>query len=368
MNNANENARILIVDDTIQNIQVLGTILKEANYQINVAQDGQQALDSIEKVLPDLILLDIMMPVMDGFETCTRLKADEKTQDIPIIFLTAKVEAEDIVRGFELGAVDYVTKPFNAAELFVRVESHLTRRRLQIEVERQLAEIAHLKEEQEFFVNHELHNRVEPTANALEQFIRAGIPALTEGQQALLQRAAEGIDGLSDLVRVLQKLQDFGRGDYDLSKTTVQLDQLLRRTITDLETTFGELANVNYQNQLTDPTIAADRDLLTGMFSGLLKESIERVAGHEDAAARTVQIVLSEQNGRVTAEVKTGGAAATDDGMAELMAELGTDGQEEKQPDRAMGYAYLVARAHGGELEVDSSSGEGTTVRITLSR
>lgn len=126
--------RILIVDDTLQNIQVLGTILREQQYQINVAQNGLQALELVAKVIPDLILLDIMMPELDGFATCERLKEDEKTRDIPVIFLTAKAEVDDIVRGFELGAVDYVTKPFNPTELLARVRTHLTMQRLRREL------------------------------------------------------------------------------------------------------------------------------------------------------------------------------------------------------------------------------------------
>jgi DNA-binding response OmpR family regulator len=128
-------ARVLIVDDTIQNIQVLGTVLREENYQINVAQNGLQALDVVTKVTPDIILLDVMMPELDGFETCKRLKADAATRDIPVIFLTAKVETEDIVHGFELGAVDYVTKPFNATELLARVHTHLEVQRLRRELQ-----------------------------------------------------------------------------------------------------------------------------------------------------------------------------------------------------------------------------------------
>ena len=93
-----------------------------------------QALDMVAKVPPDLILLDVMMPELDGFETCKRLKADEATREIPIIFLTAKVETEDIVHGFELGAVDYVTKPFNSTELLARVRTHLTMQRLRKEL------------------------------------------------------------------------------------------------------------------------------------------------------------------------------------------------------------------------------------------
>lgn len=140
MSEMTDNARILIVDDTLQNIQVLGTVLREKGYQLNVAQNGKQALDMVHKVQPDLILLDVMMPEMDGHETCQHLKADPKTAEIPVIFLTAKVETDDIVKGFELGAIDYVTKPFNATELLRRVQTHLQLSMLQKDLERQVEE------------------------------------------------------------------------------------------------------------------------------------------------------------------------------------------------------------------------------------
>ena len=120
------NERILVVDDTPANIQTVAAILKGQGYQLSVATNGKQALDVIDKILPDLILLDVMMPELDGFETCQRIKATEAWRDIPIIFLTAKTETADLVRGFEIGAVDYVGKPFNAHELLARVNTHLT--------------------------------------------------------------------------------------------------------------------------------------------------------------------------------------------------------------------------------------------------
>src|SRR5215472_1641968 len=119
-------SRILVVDDTPANIQALSSILKEKGYQISVATNGKQALDILARVTPELILLDVMMPEMDGFETCRQLKASSAWRDIPVIFLTAKTDVEDIVKGFEAGAVDYVAKPFNAHELLARVHTHLT--------------------------------------------------------------------------------------------------------------------------------------------------------------------------------------------------------------------------------------------------
>jgi len=120
------NSRILVVDDTPANIQTLAAILKDKGYQLSVATNGKQALEVLARVQPDLILLDVMMPEMDGFETCRRLKEAAATKQIPVIFLTARTETTDIVKGFELGAVDYVAKPFNAHELLARVSTHLT--------------------------------------------------------------------------------------------------------------------------------------------------------------------------------------------------------------------------------------------------
>jgi len=134
-------SRILIVEDTPANIQVLTATLKERGYQISVATNGRQALEVAARVRPDLILLDVMMPEMDGFETCRQLKASEQSRQIPVIFLTAKTDTADIVKGFELGAVDYVGKPFNAHELLARVNTHLTIDRLHRENERLLLNI-----------------------------------------------------------------------------------------------------------------------------------------------------------------------------------------------------------------------------------
>jgi PleD family two-component response regulator len=116
---------VLIVDDVPKNLQVLGNILRKKDYNIAAATSGKQALDMVEKVLPDLILLDIMMPDIDGFQVCEKLKGSKRSNDIPVIFLTAKTGTEDIVKGFEVGAVDYLTKPFNSAELLARAHTHI---------------------------------------------------------------------------------------------------------------------------------------------------------------------------------------------------------------------------------------------------
>jgi len=116
--------RVLLVDDTKANIDVLVETLRK-DYKLSIATDGERALRSVEKALPDIILLDIMMPGIDGYEVCRRLKASTQTREIPIIFLSALNEVKDKTTGFEVGAADYVTKPFEAAEVKARVQAHL---------------------------------------------------------------------------------------------------------------------------------------------------------------------------------------------------------------------------------------------------
>lgn len=116
---------ILIVDDVLKNLQVIGTILESEGYEIAVASNGYEALELIKNDIPDLILLDISMPDMDGYEVCKRLKEDEETKNVPVIFLTARTETADIVQGFQIGGVDYVTKPFKKEELLSRIRTHI---------------------------------------------------------------------------------------------------------------------------------------------------------------------------------------------------------------------------------------------------
>src|SRR5262245_59138091 len=114
------NERILVVDDTPANIRSVAATLKDEGYRLSVAKNGKQALDVVERIRPDLILLDVTMPELDGFETCRRIKSAAAWRDIPVIFLTARTSAADLVKGFESGAVDYVGHPFNAHELRAR--------------------------------------------------------------------------------------------------------------------------------------------------------------------------------------------------------------------------------------------------------
>jgi signal transduction histidine kinase len=132
-------ARILLVDDTPTNLKVLAEALQGQGWKTLMAADGASAIEQVAYVRPDLILLDVMMPGIDGFETCRRLKADPASQDIPIIFMTALSDTLDKVRGLELGAVDYITKPFQQEEVIARTKLHLRLSQLTLQLEQQVA-------------------------------------------------------------------------------------------------------------------------------------------------------------------------------------------------------------------------------------
>ncbi|HEY9850068.1 MAG TPA: EAL domain-containing protein [Leptolyngbyaceae cyanobacterium] len=144
---------ILIVDDTPANLRFLAAILSEEGYHVRKALNGQMALTACQAVLPDLILLDIMMPELDGYEVCRQLKADEKTNKIPVIFLSALDDALDKVKAFQVGGIDYITKPFHSAEVLARIENQLSLRAAEVEI--------HL-------LNKELEQRVKERTHQLE--------------------------------------------------------------------------------------------------------------------------------------------------------------------------------------------------------
>ena len=124
-------ARILIVDDQPANLDVLHRALEDADYEVLVATSGPQALDISTRITPDLILLDVRMPDMNGFETCRRLKKARKTRRVPVLFVTASDDTEDLVQGFEAGGEDYLVKPVRKEEVLVRIRTHLERARLE---------------------------------------------------------------------------------------------------------------------------------------------------------------------------------------------------------------------------------------------
>ncbi|WP_417909710.1 response regulator [Candidatus Electronema sp. PJ] len=132
---------ILVVDDQPANLKVLLSFLQAHNFQIYIADSGTRALNILSKVCPDLILLDVMMPDIDGFETCRRIKGDQRLVGVPVVFMTALDSVEDKVAGFAAGGVDYITKPFQQVEVLARIKTHIMLRKREQELEQALTEI-----------------------------------------------------------------------------------------------------------------------------------------------------------------------------------------------------------------------------------
>jgi len=204
---------ILIVDDTPANLSVLVDTLSETGYKLMVAEDGEDAIAQTSRVQPDLVLLDVMMPGVDGFETCRRLKAQPATQDIPIIFMTALTDTAEKVRAFSAGAVDYITKPIQHEEALARISTHLTIRRLQHELQQQLA----LKERFMRIAGHDLRNPLCLILMSGELARRKGAtPEVSEYLESI-NSSAQQMRRIIDTFLNIRKPGDHHRGAMDRS-------------------------------------------------------------------------------------------------------------------------------------------------------
>ncbi|MBS0660704.1 MAG: response regulator [Verrucomicrobia bacterium] len=173
---------ILIVDDVPANLGVLLDFLGDAGYEVLVAESGTSALEQVSYARPDIILLDVLMPGLDGFETCRRLQADPKWKDTPILFLSALSEGVDKVRGFENGAVDFISKPLHPQEVLARVRAHLQIRALQVDLA-----------EQNERLRDEIALRTEAELELRESLDRAVLVAASGGEIHFCSRVAQGI-------------------------------------------------------------------------------------------------------------------------------------------------------------------------------
>lgn len=365
---------ILIVDDTRKNIQVLGTILRNEGYSLSVAADGEQALSAVERARPDLILLDVIMPVLDGFETCKRLKSNPETAAIPVIFLTAKVESTDIVRGLELGAVDYVTKPFNATELLKRVATHLTITFLQREREERieslstaLAEIERLHREQDAFLRHEVNNVVGPISGYADLLASQAGAALNERQHTWLSKIREGTTSIQHMLEDMKKLQTFERNDAALSLRHLDLVELLQQVIRDVGTATENAVPVGLR--VPDHPLAVDGDpsFLPGVFTNLIKNAVEHVAGTEVLdTVNAVHVSAAPKDNKVVVRVVNAGPPVPPDRLATFFEKFNSTKTDHGGTGLGTSYAALVTKAHGGDVSVTSDATNGTCVCVTL--
>ncbi len=363
---ATEN-RILIVDDTPANIQTLTAILKANGYQISVATNGKQALDVLARVHPDLILLDVMMPEMDGYETCRRLKADEQLSQIPVIFLTAKTETADIVQGFELGAVDYVTKPFNTHELLARVRTHLALLHQQRELQenyRRLSELERLRDSLVHMVIHDLRSPLLGLSGCL-QMLQSDLDGKLETEQVEdLDSALTAAVRLSEMVTSLLDVSRLEAGEMPLHKQVCDLRPVISTAIESL----GGLVkgrNVIFTPPEEPVSLCCDPDVAARVVANLIGNALKFTPKSGE-----VRVTTMVEGNTVRTAIKDTGPGIPPEYRERIFEKFGqVEGREEgKKYSTGLGLTFckLAVEAHGGQIGVDSEVGQGSTFWFKL--
>lgn len=261
-------AIIFVVDDQPINLTVLGEILTVNGYATSFASDGKAALDAIKIELPDLILLDVMMPGIDGFEVCRQLKQDATVSDIPIIFLTAETQQNSVIAGLELGAVDYVTKPFNEKELITRIQTHLE---LQ-SVKKALQEALAAKEKFVSIIAHDLYHLFHSLVTLGARLAEHKIPLSVETKDSHIQRIFQFSKKGYTLLENLLEWSRTQMGKMPINPEIINLQSLIDKNI--------ELQGVNVKNintHIGDDALSvfADKNMLDTVIRNLLSNAVK---------------------------------------------------------------------------------------------
>lgn len=230
-----DTGRILIVDDNPTNIDVLFDYLSVLGYDVLVAEDGQSALDRIQYMRPDIILLDIMMPKLDGFDTCEQLKRNPDTRDIPVIYVTALGGISDKVKGFETGAVDYITKPYQNQEVLARVRTHLTLRRLQSELAHRLEEVNEQNLALDAYAHMVAHDLKNPL-NLIINFSRLVLedPGMSDQSVEDLEHVLNSAHKMNHIIQDLLLMAQVRKSDI-LELEVLNMEDVLRSALTRLK-------------------------------------------------------------------------------------------------------------------------------------
>ncbi len=357
-------ARVLIVDDVPENLEVIGGMLGGRGIELSFATSGAQALQSVAMACPDLILLDVAMPGMDGYETARRLKEQEAPRAVPVIFITARTRTEDVLEGFHVGAVDYVTKPFNAAELVARVLAHLELKRSRDTIAAQndsLRDLNASKDRLLSIIAHDLRSPLHGIINLSELILDQG-----EGmERSVMQGHARFIfDTAQQMARTLSNLLDWARiqrGAFEWSPEDMVLPFVAEESIL-LFQGVAAAKGVTIVNRIPPgERIVADPIIVLTILRNLLQNAVKytRRGG--------VVSLCSERRGDGAVRVLV---SDTGIGMShQRITALREPGSRSSQPgtegERGTGLGLLVCREFlariGSELEVSSIEGRGST-------
>jgi signal transduction histidine kinase len=365
---------ILVVDDNEMNRDLLVGVLARDDYQAITAADGKTALQIVQDQEIDLILLDINMPYMDGYEVCQRLKADERTAAIPVIFISALGETDNIVKGFDVGGGDYITKPFRYREVLARVEGQLTlyhqQRRIEEMIERERHHHKVLDEMRKQFIGsatHDLKNPIFIISGYVDMLER--LPAIVENERAQIYMNAirRGVDKMNGLVRDMLELLQLEHG-VELDKIDYVFSAFVRESVQDMVMRANE-KDIDFSVIVPDDkaTIAIDPKRMSRVLDNLVSNAIKYTP-----QGGMVRVTATLDADSASIEVKDTGLGIPEAILPRLFDPFQRVETEEHMAQEGTGLGLSIVKAiveqHGGTIQVWSELGRGSTFRVELPR
>ena len=371
LQNPRSKGLILIVDDVPQNLQVLRSTLQKADYRIAAANNGEVALRYLQKNTPDLILLDVMMPVLNGFEVCQQIKAQEHLKDIPIIFLTARTEKEDVVSGFEAGGVDYITKPFNMAELMSRVKTHIELKQARdtiLNINQELVELNEEKTELMHIASHDLKNPLTAILMHAQSLIDRSTDDAEnlESGEAVLRSGKKMLDIITNLLDI-QRLE---AGKESYNPELIDLIELVSQSLKDHQR-HAKNKNIDLQWQPENDLFFTESDwrLLQQILDNLLSNALKY---SPPGTCVRVELTASQDQEQVYLAITDSGPGFTEKDRQQMFKKFARLSARPTAGEDSTGLGLSIVKRLcsllGVELELDSAPGEGSCFRLVLPR
>ncbi len=367
MNN-NNSPLILIVDDVPKNIQVVGNILREEGYRIAYALDGTTALELVNNNNFDLILLDVMMPEMDGFTLCSKIKEIDRYKDIPVIFLTAKNDHASLLKGFEIGGVDYVTKPFRARELLVRVNTHVRNKTEHQMLVESVSEFQNMSEKKDKFFSIIAHDMRNPLAafKSIAELLDKSFDEMTrEDIRSYIATISESADRLYDLFQNLMSWSRSKTNSIVYSPQIISLDFVITNVI-DLIQINAEKKNIDiYTNYDQLIEFYADVNMLATVLRNLISNAIKFTNPNG-----LIEIDVKKENDNLHFIVKDNGVGIPQDKITKLFDYHETKSTVGTSGEKGTGLGLLLCEEfvskHNGKIWAESQFGHGTQFHFII--
>ncbi|MEO1295679.1 MAG: response regulator [Cyanobacteria bacterium J06636_16] len=356
---------ILVVDDTPDNLRLLSAMLTQQNYEVRKALNGARAIASIKANAPDLILLDIKMPGMDGYEVCEALKQDPETQEIPVIFISALDDVLDKVKAFSVGGADYISKPFQEAEVLARIENQLCMRDLQFQLKAQNEELARSNQELEQFAHVVSHDLQQPLQSILgyAKIITLQYPELQEsGVNDHLAKISEAGDRMQRLIKDLLKYARIGQEGEVF--TEVNCNIVLAQALNNLDLAMEESQAALTYPQL--PKILGNQTQLIQLFQNLIGNAIKFARPDSKPEIKITLSSLDEVYWQFG--IHDNGIGIPPDSLQKIFKSFQRLPTAEKYPGTGIGLATCkkIVNHHGGEIWVESQQSSGTSFYFKL--